>query len=199
MPSSAGTYVRYPARDLLNILALESHRAGAYIIGEDLGTVEPEVREEMGRRNMLSYRVMWFEESRPSGYPELALATVTNHDLPTIAGVWTGEDLEEQETVLAAPNVAGADAMRKQLQRLLGCPDDAPVEEVIERAFEALGAARSMVVMATLEDALAVRRRPNIPGTTTERPNWSMPLPLPIEQIQEHPLVQQIATSLTHR
>ncbi|MDP9234108.1 MAG: 4-alpha-glucanotransferase, partial [Actinomycetota bacterium] len=90
MPSRAGTYVRYPARDLLNILALESHRAGAYIIGEDLGTVEAEVREEMGDRNMLSYRVMWFEEAAPSSYPQLSLATVTNHDLPTIAGVWTG-------------------------------------------------------------------------------------------------------------
>jgi 4-alpha-glucanotransferase len=199
MPSSAGTYVRYPARDLLNILALESHRAGAYVIGEDLGTVEPEVREEMGRRNMLSYRVMWFEESPPSGYPELALATVTNHDLPTIAGVWTGEDLQEQQRVLPAPNIAGAKAMREQLQRLLGCRDNAPVEEVIEGAYQALRAVPSMVVMATLEDGLALSRRPNIPGTTTERPNWSMALPLPIEQIQEHPLVHRIATNLTHR
>jgi 4-alpha-glucanotransferase len=199
MPSSAGTYVRYPAGDLLNILALESHRAGAYIIGEDLGTVEPEVREEMGRRNMLSYRVMWFEDSLPSEYPELALATVTNHDLPTIAGVWTGEDLEEQQRILSAPNAAGAKAMREQLRKQLDCRDDAPVDEVVEGAYRALGAAPSMIVMATLEDALAVSRRPNIPGTTTERPNWSIPLPQTIEQIQEDPQVQQIATTLSHR
>jgi 4-alpha-glucanotransferase len=197
MPSSAGTYVRYPARDLLGILALESHRAGAFIIGEDLGTVEAEVREEMSRRNMLSYRVMWFEEGAPSSYPRLSLATVTNHDLPTIAGVWTGADVEEQQQVLGSTNVDGANAIRARLQKMVSCPDDTPVEEVIERAYALLAAAPSMVKIATLEDALAVTRRPNIPGTTSERPNWSLPLPFPIEDIEGHPLAHQIAQLLS--
>jgi 4-alpha-glucanotransferase len=197
MPSSAGTYVRYPARDLLGILALESQRAGAYIIGEDLGTVEAEVREEMGRRNMLSYRVMWFEDGAPNTYPPLSLATVTNHDLPTIAGVWTGADLKEQQQVLASPNVEGANAIRERLQRSLSCPDDAPVERVIEAAYALLAGAPSKVVIATLEDALGVKLRPNMPGTTDQRPNWSMPLPLPIEEIERHPLALQIAKLLS--
>jgi 4-alpha-glucanotransferase len=197
MPSSAGTYVRYPARDLLNILALESHRAGAYIIGEDLGTVEAEVREEMGNRNMLSYRVMWFEGAAPGSYPRLSLATVTNHDLPTIAGVWTGADVEEQQQVLDSSSVDGGSAIRERLQKLVPCPDDTPVEEIIERAYDLLARAPSMVKIATLEDALAVRRRPNIPGTTTERPNWSLPLPLSIEDIERAPLARQIAQRLS--
>jgi 4-alpha-glucanotransferase len=199
MRSSAGTYVRYPASDLLNIVALESHRAAAYIIGEDLGTVEAEVRTEMGRRNLLSYRVMWFEEGAPSTYPRLSLATVTNHDLPTIAGLWTGADLEEQRQVLASPNAAGAHSMRERLREVLGCSDDAPVDTVIEGAYALLARGPSMVAMATVEDALAVTRRPNIPGTTDERPNWSMSLPLSIEQMRTDARLLQIARTLSSR
>jgi 4-alpha-glucanotransferase len=199
MPSRAGTYVRYPARDLLNIIALESHRAGAYIVGEDLGTVEPEVRTEMSRRRMLSYKVMWFEDDPPSSYPPLSLATVTNHDLPTIAGLWTGADLDEQRQVMAAPNVVGERSIRARLRHLLSCSEDAPLGTVIESAYAELASAPSMVAIATLEDALAVRRRPNIPGTTHERPNWSLPLPLAIEQIRTDPRVGQIAKTLSAR
>ncbi|MFP5375742.1 MAG: 4-alpha-glucanotransferase, partial [Acidimicrobiia bacterium] len=92
-----GTYVTYPWRDLLGILALESHRAGAWVVGEDLGTVEPFVRDELGRRRVLSYRLVWFEPEPPKTYPAQALAAVTTHDLPTVAGLWTGSDLEEQD------------------------------------------------------------------------------------------------------
>jgi 4-alpha-glucanotransferase len=199
MPSSAGTYVRYPATDLLNILALESHRAGAYIIGEDLGTVEAVVRQEMAKREMLSYRVMWFEDGTPSNYPRLSLGTVTNHDLPTIAGVWTGADFEEQEQVLATPNAVGLAAMRGKLQRMLDCDEEVPVVEVIKGAYRLLGRAPSMIVIATLEDALAVRRRPNIPGTTVERPNWSMSLPLTLEELEKDPLARNVAGLLSKR
>ena len=85
-----GGYVRYPADDLLDILALESVRAEAFVVGEDLGTVEPVVREEMSRRDMLSYKLLWFQEEPPSQYPYLSLAAANNHDLPTTAGLWTG-------------------------------------------------------------------------------------------------------------
>jgi 4-alpha-glucanotransferase len=199
MPPSAGTYVRYPARDLLNIVALESHRAGGYIIGEDLGTVEPEVRQEMAKRNMLSYRVMWFEEDPPSSYPRLSLATVTNHDLPTIAGVWTGADHEEQKRVLGEANSSSLRAMRDKLVQMVGGETDVPIEEVIAEAYRLLASAPSLIVIATLEDALAARRRPNIPGTTTERPNWSLPLPVSLQELREDRLVRQIAEALSGR
>ena len=91
---SAGAYVRYPADELLAILALESARAGAYIVGEDLGTVEESAREKLAASHVLSYRLLWFEKDPPQDYPELALTAVTTHDLPTVAGLWTGADLE---------------------------------------------------------------------------------------------------------
>ena len=70
MAASEGAYVRYPARELLEILALESHRARAFAVGEDLGTVEDETREELARRQVLSYRLLWFEDRPPAEYPQ---------------------------------------------------------------------------------------------------------------------------------
>jgi 4-alpha-glucanotransferase len=67
---AGGAYVRYPAGDLLDIVALESHRAGAVVVGEDLGTVEAGVRRAMAERALLSYRLLWFEEVEPAGWPE---------------------------------------------------------------------------------------------------------------------------------
>jgi 4-alpha-glucanotransferase len=94
---SAGAYVRYPIEDLLGILALESHRHGCLIIGEDLGTVPEGFRERTAEENILSYRVLFFEQEpetgaflAPSAYPELALATVGSHDLPTLRGCGKG-------------------------------------------------------------------------------------------------------------
>jgi 4-alpha-glucanotransferase len=199
LPPSAGTYVRYPSSELLNIVALESHRAAAYIIGEDLGTVEEEVREDMRARDMLSYQVLWFEDGRPSTYPPLSLATVTNHDLPTIAGVWSGADLEEQQRVQSSINMSDAPALRRRLKDLASVDDDATVDTVIEATYGELAEAPSMIVLATLEDALGVRARPNIPGTTTERINWSKGLPLPIEELQYAGLPDRIAHKLARR
>ena len=94
-----GWYVRYPADDLLGIVALESHRAGAFIVGEDLGTVEPGVRQRLALRRMLSCRLLWFEDRPPAEYPELSMASVTTHDLPTIAGLWSGADEAAQRSI----------------------------------------------------------------------------------------------------
>lgn len=194
--ASEGTYVRYPARELLDILALESHRARAFVVGEDLGTVEPGVREELERRRILSYKVLWFEPDDPSHYPELALATVTNHDLPTIPGMWTGTDLEAQRAAGLHPNEASERAIRERLRDMAGVPDDAPAAEVVERAYRLLARAPSMILTATFEDALGVEERPNQPGTTDERPNWSLALPLLLEEIEEHPGPKKVAEAL---
>src|SRR5690606_31201878 len=80
-----GAYVRYPAEDLLAILALESERAGAVVVGEDLGTVEPGVRPMLADDHVLSYRLLWFEEDEPQQWPATSMAAVTTHDLPTVA------------------------------------------------------------------------------------------------------------------
>jgi 4-alpha-glucanotransferase len=198
LAAAEGTYVRYPYEDLLNILALESHRANAYVVGEDLGTVEPFVREEMQRRNIMGYRVLWFE-SDPGTYPESTMAAVTNHDLPTIAGLWTGSDLRMQKILDLQPNVEGTTDTRDRLRDRLGLADDAPVEEVIVRTHELLSRAPSRLLVPTLEDALGVEERPNQPGTTGERPNWSVPLPSPLEELFEHPLPRRVARTLGRR
>ncbi|HJR45081.1 MAG TPA: 4-alpha-glucanotransferase [Actinomycetota bacterium] len=192
-----GTYVAYPYEDLLTIVALESVRAGAFIVGEDLGTVEDVVREEMYARNMLSYRLLWFEDDVPSRYPARALAAIANHDVPTIAGLWSGKDVESQSAAGLEVNEEGLEAQLERLRNWLGLDASAPVEEVIEGAYRLLATAPSAVIMATLEDALGVEERPNLPGTTDERPNWSIPLPLTIEEIPSHPTIARICELLT--
>lgn len=193
-----GAYVGYPYRDLLNIVALESHRAGAYVIGEDLGTVEDLVRREMDARNILSYRLLWFEEDPPKRYPVRSLAAVTNHDVPTIAGLWTGKDEEIQSALGQEINAEGAEVQRARLRRWLKLNAGATLEDVTERIHVLLSGAASAVVMATLEDALGVVERPNYPGTTDEqRPNWSIPLPLQLEDIEMDRRVTSIASILS--
>ena len=197
--ATAGAYVRYPYEGLLNIVALESHRAGAYVVGEDLGTVEDAVREEMTARNILSYRLMWFEEDLPEDYPPLSLGAVSNHDVPTVAGLWTGKDAEIQESLGQEVNHEGTEAQRQRLREWLELEPDAPVDEVIRKIHLLLGGATSAVVMATLEDVLGVVERPNFPGTTQERPNWSIPLPFGLEEIEKHELVEAVAEILAGR
>lgn len=190
-----GTYVRYPYEDLLDIVALESHRAGAFVVGEDLGTVEDVVPEQMFERKMLSYRLLWFDED-PAQYPELSLAAITNHDLPTVAGMWTGEDLQEQRDLGLDPNEEAEAEVRERFVEATKLSPDAAPADAIKEAHSLLARSSSAVVVATLEDALEVRRRPNQPGTTDERPNWSMPLPVPIDELGDRPLVRSVARTL---
>jgi 4-alpha-glucanotransferase len=193
---SMGAYVRYPADELLAILALESARAQAFVVGEDLGTVEAAARAHLDAYRLLSYRLLWFETEPPSRYPARALAAVTTHDLPTIAGLWSGADLQAQHDLGLQPNVAGLQEIRQRLQAMTGLPDAAAVDEVVLRTHQLLAEAPSAVLVATLEDALAVAERPNMPNTTTEWPNWSWALPCPLEAVERHPLVQAVATAL---
>ncbi|HXM58894.1 MAG TPA: 4-alpha-glucanotransferase [Candidatus Dormibacteraeota bacterium] len=177
-----GAYVRYPFRELLDIVALESQRAGAFVVGEDLGTVEDEVRDEMAERHILSYRLLWFEDQPPEEYRPESLAALTTHDLPTVAGIWEGSDPDG--------------AVRERLRRHAGVADDAPTCEVAEAAYRALARSPSRLLAATLEDAICVAERPNKPGTTTEWPNWSLALPLTLEELRQDPGPVRLAEAL---
>jgi 4-alpha-glucanotransferase len=191
----AGAYVRYEADELLDILALESVRARAVVVGEDLGTVDHTVREELARRNVLSYRLLWFEPGPPAGYPEQALAAVTTHDLPTVAGLWSGTDVAEQRALGLDANEEASGQLRRRLQGLTGAGDGDALDEVVGRTYEALASAPSMLLTATLEDAMLAHERPNLPGTNVAR-NWSVALPHPIETLDKSPVAQRIATAL---
>jgi len=195
---SAGAYVRYPASELLDILALESVRTGCGVVGEDLGTVETGVRPELRRRGLLSYRLAWFESKPPERYPAQALAALTTHDLPTAAGIWTGADLAEMESTGRPINRRAELGVRRRLRRLAGVADDAPASLVVERAYAALARAPSLLVVATLDDAALAERRPNLPGET-HRANWSIPLPRTLEQLRRDDLPRRIAAALNRR
>ncbi|MDQ2941987.1 MAG: 4-alpha-glucanotransferase [Chloroflexota bacterium] len=193
---TAGAYVRYPAGELLEIVALESARAGALVIGEDLGTVEPGVRRELRRRRLLSSRLVYFERRPAASYPRLALAAVGTHDLPTVAGAWLGTDLEDQLQAGLVPDTAGMAALRHRLARAAHSLSDGGPGEVIERVHAALAASPSLLVTATLEDALAVEERVNNPRTVRERPNWSIALPRPLEDLTAEPFVLRLARAM---
>jgi 4-alpha-glucanotransferase len=190
-----GAYVRYPHDDLFDLLALEAHRAGAMVIGEDLGTVEDEVRAELHARRVLSTKVVWFEEVPPEAYPVEALATVTTHDLPTIAGVWTGADVEARRRL--GHVVTGDDEwFRSRLTMVTGATVDTPVEQVITDMHRHLGASPALVRLASLDDVVVNADRPNMPGTIDEWPNWRIPLPKPLEAIEVDPVALDIARSM---
>jgi 4-alpha-glucanotransferase len=194
--TKGGSYVRARADELMAIVALESERARAFIIGEDLGTVEPGVRERLHDYRMMSYRLLYFEPAPPQHFPELALSSVTTHDLPTIAGLWTGFDAEAQKKLGIDPNEAGTKSLRNKLRELGHLKDDAPVEAVIESTHRALAKAPSRVLLATLDDAVAAPERPNLPGTVNQWPNWSLALEKPLEEIEEMELPGRLANVL---
>jgi 4-alpha-glucanotransferase len=194
-----GAYVRYPHDDLLNIVALEAHRTGAYVVGEDLGTVEPQMRKELAGRNVLSYRVWWFEEGDPVTWPAKAMGAVTTHDLPTVAGVLTGSDLTAQRQLHLDPNEEAATELRTKLTTRARADGNTPVEEVISGVYADLARAPCLLLTASLDDALAVEERPNMPATVDEWPNWRLALPEPLDEFEQLALPKVIAASLARR
>ncbi|HET8777720.1 MAG TPA: 4-alpha-glucanotransferase, partial [Candidatus Limnocylindria bacterium] len=117
---SRGAYVRADTDELLEIVALESYRAQAIIVGEDLGTVPAGVRRELRRRRLLSTRLALFERKPPERYPRQSFAGVTTHDLPTIAGIWSGADLADQRAAGVEADASGMDDLRARLSRAAG-------------------------------------------------------------------------------
>lgn len=192
-----GTYVRQPVGDLLDILALESHRAGAYVVGEDLGTVEDGVREELAARDVLRYRVLWFEDAPPRAWGANALGSVSTHDLPTVAGLWSGADLQMLRDAGLPADGEMHERMRATLADRTGLPPDASPEEACVAAARTIGAAGSDLVVVQLEDAVAARHRINVPGTDEERPdNWSLPLPVTLEALPDDPTAQRVVAAV---
>jgi 4-alpha-glucanotransferase len=174
MSAAQGAYVRYPATTLLAILANESRRASAFVVGEDLGLVQPAVRRHLKRRGSLSYRLLWFEGSEPKLWPRDAVAAVGTHDLPTVAGIWTYGEPEHR-----------LHHLREKLVNMTHLPGETPPVDVAVAAYTELARGRPRIVLASLEDALGVIERPNVPGTITEFPNWRLALPSFIEEIEE--------------
>ncbi|WP_421119530.1 4-alpha-glucanotransferase [Aquihabitans daechungensis] len=197
MGAADGAYVRWHGSELLDIVALESHRAGAFVIGEDLGTVDPGIQDLLRERGLLSTRLLWFEDDAPHDWPHQAMAAITTHDLPTVAGVWTGIDLADQRDAGVTVPDNGDDDFRHRLRVAASCGDDAPVDHVVVESYRKLAESPCMVVTAALDDLLGAEHRPNVPGTIDEHPNWRIPLPAPIDDLPTAPLADRIVDAIS--
>jgi 4-alpha-glucanotransferase len=223
-PPTEGTYVRYDAEAMLGVLALEAHRAGTAVIGEDLGTVEPGVREELAARGVLGTSVLWFErdwagELGPKGAPldpkrwrAGCLATLTTHDLPSTAARLSGEHvvLRHQLGLLARPlaeeqeNAAAELAdWRAELTRIGMLADGAELDQAA--LYEFLLATPAELVGVWLPDMVGDPRPQNLPGTWDQYPNWRLPVadgagvPVTLERLAAEPDPRATADRLTPR
>lgn len=185
-----GAYLHYPQEDLLRLLALESWRHKALILGEDLGTVPEGFREELAERGILGMRVLLFEQDRqgrfypPRHWPDNALATSTTHDLPTLAGWWQGRDIDWREQLqmtdaqATAASRAERDRERHALHEALAAEGEASADEaldsdsLIDACIAYIGRTPAPLVLLPLEDALGLEEQANLPGTVDTHPNW---------------------------
>ena len=209
-----GTYVRYDHEAMIGVLALEAQRAGAVVVGEDLGVVEASAREYLLERGILGTSILWFERDEQGdplpaeSWRELCLASVTTHDLPPNAGYLVGEHvrLRDRLGLLTRPveEEAAADEAERnswldELRRrdLLG--DDPSVEETITALHQYLTLAPARLLNVALTDAVGDRRTQNQPGTLDEYPNWRIPLSAPDEKplLLEDVLVSSRAAGVT--
>jgi (1->4)-alpha-D-glucan 1-alpha-D-glucosylmutase len=222
MPATDGAYVLYPFEDLLGILALESQRNHCLVIGEDLGTVPDAVRAALAPLDVFSYRLLILEKDAggayvpPTDYPAQALAAVTTHDLPTLAGYWDGRDLvrrtelqlfstdeaRQAEVVARAQDRA---YLLLALERAGLLPADVTVNPISLPAVTPefalavhtyLARSPAKLCMLQLEDMLGVMDQINIPSTTTQHPNWRRKLPVTVESCSADRRVLALAAAL---
>jgi 4-alpha-glucanotransferase len=205
-----GTYVRYDAEAMLGILALEAHRAGAVVVGEDLGTVPDEVTETLHERGMLSAAVLWFQRDEddallaPGQWPKDAMASISTHDLPTAAGFLRGEHVRVRASLglLVDPDAeAGrAAADRAELLSELAehglLPEGPSEEDLVVALHELLATSASALLLTSPQDAIGEPRQPNLPGTIDEYPNWRIPLPVTVDELFDHPLLRRAVAAL---
>ncbi|MET1077675.1 MAG: 4-alpha-glucanotransferase [Pseudomonas sp.] len=185
-----GAYLHYPLQDLLHLLALESWRHRAVVVGEDLGTVPDGFRELLEDRRILGMRVLQFEQDhqgqfKPArSWPESALATTATHDLPTMAGWWRGRDLEWQTRLGLTPEEhRESDALAREHNRealrqaLLADQGQSPdtlldTEAALDACQAFVGHTPAPLILAPLEDLLGAEEQANVPGTIDSHPNW---------------------------
>ncbi len=211
--AKSGVYVREFSDDLVRILALESVRNQVVIIGEDLGTVEPFIRETLQRFGILSYRLLYFEKNgdgsfrTPNEYPRESLVSVTTHDLPTLAGFWTGRDIVARRNAGILTDEASYEAQmrdrRLEKQKLLELflrlhllpswhtrsVDEIPefTGDLHNAAVGFLALTPAELLVLNQEDLFKDADQQNLPGTTAEYPNWRHKMRYRLEELRSNP------------
>lgn len=208
-PAHRGTYVHYDSEAMLAVLALEASRAGAIVVGEDLGTVEDIVTETMHQRGMLSSAVLWFERDwdaegqpfvRPADWVPETMASVTTHDLPTASGWLAAEHVRLRASLdlldgPASGAYRAAAADREALLELVKAEGIATDDEVVA-LHAVIARAASRLVLSSPTDVIGEIRQPNLPGTIDEYPNWRIPLPLTLEEFFDDEHVRAVIEPL---
>jgi 4-alpha-glucanotransferase len=182
---------------MLSVLMLEAHRAGALVVGEDLGTVEPWVQEALAQRGILGTSILWFETLEggvikdPDTWRRDVLASVTVHDLPPTAGYLRDEHVRIRASLdlLTTPEEvereharrereAWAEVLRRHgwLGPNVDLSTDAGLEEFAVALHRAVAGSPARLVGVALTDVVGDRRAQNQPGTDQEYPNWRVPM-----------------------
>ncbi len=191
--ATEGTYLAFPEADLLRLLTLESQRRRAVILAEDLGTVPEGFAETLSERGIHGMRVLWFERDQaqafkpPATWSPVAAAMTSTHDLPTVAGWWSGRDLEWRARLgtLGEQDEAERAAERTRLWQAMqasgAAEGDPPAASAPAQAAEAAcvhvaGSACALAILP-IEDVLGLEEQPNLPNTIDEHPNWRRRLP----------------------
>jgi 4-alpha-glucanotransferase len=207
--ATEGAYVNEGSLDFLRILALESVRNRVIVVGEDLGTVEPEIRETLARFGILGYRLFYFEKHRngsfrrPEEYPAQTLVSSTTHDLPTIAGFWIGQDIEARRDagVLDDEGARAQHASRgAEKQRMLDIlfemglmPANRPRQasaypeltgDLHNAVVGFLAMTPSQLLAINQEDLTKEPAQQNRPGTTWQYPNWGRKMRYTVEELR---------------
>lgn len=214
-----GAYLTYPVDDLLAVTALRSQRARCLVVGEDLGTVPEGMAEALAANDILSYSVLWFERRdgrfRPAAeWRHLAAACVSTHDLPTLAGWWSGADIDEKQAIglLSEAAAAGARAERvRDRTELVELLQDAalldeeadplqPITDPIAAAVHAfVSGTPALLALVQADDLAGETVAVNLPGTDRERPNWRRRLGTDVADLLHAPLAQAILRAVAAR
>ncbi len=220
MQPADGAYVRCNAEDLLRIIALESVRNRTMVIGEDLGTITDEARQALQRFGILSYRLFYFERNypdpsflAPERYPSMALSAVTTHDLPTLAGYWSGKDLDVKKELRIIRDEQAYEKQKSDRERdrnlvvkALETRGMLPVDPgedghrsaamttaLCSAVYQYLAISPAKLVLVSLDDVIGTMDQQNLPGTVAEYPNWRQKVPLSLEKITADPRFTDLA------
>ncbi|MBF0784833.1 4-alpha-glucanotransferase [Muribacter muris] len=213
-----GAYVQYPLEDLLSILALESQRHRCLIIAEALGTVPKGMLESLAAKGILAYNIFYFEYdqhgSKPlAHYPYSAMTTLSTHDLPTVKGYWQGYDFELGQKFGVYPNEKVLEILKRtrrhnkaDIRRAVeqsGQPleaDSDNVSQTFNHQLQSYVAATNSALFGTQpEDWLNMLEPVNIPGTSTEYPNWRRKLSKTTADIFADPAIQTLLAEIEQK